>query len=1040
MEFRAIQITPPKSWERFEDLCHSLFKKVWEDPLAQKEGRRGQIQNGVDIVGSPAAERARYHAVQCKGKEANYGSSASWGEVLAEVEKAERFSPKLEHWIFATTAPVDRKLQEEARKLSLKRSEANLFTISVLGWDEIQALMADHQSVVQEFYPEAAFDLPRILHTLQDIADQRQENGTIASYLTALNSSSYTDYHGTVWHDTFFEGRRDLGPALMGRPLGSADAAACPKLSEVNVIVSILRSAYSCRLYGIPGAGKSICAYQAALNLSKEGFVVKRLVNSEAQSVTFDRFDSSEKALYLIDDAHHLSSETLKRLEDSTNKTTLLLSIHNAIENQFIPRGAVFLDHGRAVKTIAVGLLSNRKETLEVVRRADDSIGERMMDTSLEHRINTAEAGATTPWQFCFILGGGWRRAKQVADAAKTFKADFVLATIAARQVASRDEIVDSDEIIGLCQAHGQNQKAINMAIQWLADERFILSIRDCRTPHQRFAAVVLHQVLINRDREGRLEIFRLIEALLCDSSYPLSGIRNLLYELRFGYGDYRWGWMKPLQTTTIRLVADRCWRSKTYEDRNFGCYTLNELNGFEDNWVNSLIEPHSQLLSDWISDPGTAGNGLSLLLNNLRNTNKILHSQIISVASPEKLGTVFSDMTPETAYGTCSLLGSVCSDQHLDWEARLIRALNKDKLAMIATQWTDTEQAFLFANTCSTVNYYNESLALDMLEKYIPTAQQVLSKDPVNGFHDLNDIAMHVLRILDPLGVYTGKRKPDARRWSIARKLCAELDAQQLSTKLSETLKRDFQQAAYFLNFLFKCAPKKFNTVVGKLDWNKLAITIGEDWENPPHEVEVLLGTLHAEKAETPRVSIFIEENISLIHEFPPRFVLMAPEASIQHVVSGRKIRLVKHDHVAWDFGAFVIEFFAATRPDMLNAVIRPFTEDIAKSLSRQHPSWFAEAGAFLESLRNHSPDNLHSILAKVDTTTASEGWSNSLSKKGGARTSVAILVDSAIELTGNIGTLAQGLRKRFPSASIPKGKPLPFAKRRSHRRGQSK
>ena len=151
MEFRAIQIAPPKSWDRIEDLCHSLFKRVWADPLAQKEGRRGQPQHGVDIVGSPQSERNRYHAVQCKGKDANYGGSANWDKVLAEVGKAQHFSPKLDHWIFATTAPVDGKLQAAARKLSLKRSEANQFTVSVLGWEEIQAIMAEHPSVVEEF-------------------------------------------------------------------------------------------------------------------------------------------------------------------------------------------------------------------------------------------------------------------------------------------------------------------------------------------------------------------------------------------------------------------------------------------------------------------------------------------------------------------------------------------------------------------------------------------------------------------------------------------------------------------------------------------------------------------------------------------------------------------------------------------------------------------------------------------------------------------------------------------------------------------------
>lgn len=116
MQFRAKQIAPPKEWGTFEDLCHALFKRVWDDPIAQKNGRRGQAQTGVDVFGSPDGSRSSYFGVQCKGKDSNYGSTAEWAEVLAEIAKAEKFLPKLDHWIFATTAPVDGKLQKAARE------------------------------------------------------------------------------------------------------------------------------------------------------------------------------------------------------------------------------------------------------------------------------------------------------------------------------------------------------------------------------------------------------------------------------------------------------------------------------------------------------------------------------------------------------------------------------------------------------------------------------------------------------------------------------------------------------------------------------------------------------------------------------------------------------------------------------------------------------------------------------------------------------------------------------------------------------------
>ena len=154
MQFRAKQIAPPKEWRTFEDLCHALFKVAWGDKLAQKNGRQGQKQHGVDVFGLVDGDCTTYQGVQCKGKEVNYGSTADWPEIAAEIAKADTFTPKLKRWIFATTAPVDATLQRQARELSVERGKAGLFSVDVLGWEEILALMADAPGVVTEFYPE----------------------------------------------------------------------------------------------------------------------------------------------------------------------------------------------------------------------------------------------------------------------------------------------------------------------------------------------------------------------------------------------------------------------------------------------------------------------------------------------------------------------------------------------------------------------------------------------------------------------------------------------------------------------------------------------------------------------------------------------------------------------------------------------------------------------------------------------------------------------------------------------------------------------
>jgi hypothetical protein len=320
MQFRAKQIAPPREWGTFEDLCHALFKRVWQDPFAQKNGRRGQAQHGVDIFGSPQGVRRSFEGIQCKGKDSNYGSKAKWSEVLAEIVKAEKFSPRLDAWIFATTAPADATLQKAARELSVKRGAKGLFRVDVLGWEEIQALMASEPEVITEFYPEHADYLPQVVEALRALPAK------LASLVERIDAKlvETSNPHGSaVWETVTFDGDRGLGPALMGYPLGPSDAAACPRLAEVGTVLAQLKLAFSARLIGEPGAGKSICSYQAARELAAEGFEVLRLLDPQAGNIALKAASPGKGRLYLIDDAHLLKPNILSRIEDQARPAHL---------------------------------------------------------------------------------------------------------------------------------------------------------------------------------------------------------------------------------------------------------------------------------------------------------------------------------------------------------------------------------------------------------------------------------------------------------------------------------------------------------------------------------------------------------------------------------------------------------------------------------------------------------------------------------------------------------------------------------------------
>ena len=1018
MQFRAKQIAPPREWGTFEDLCHALFKRLWQDPLAQKNGRKGQPQHGVDIFGSPKGDRSSYWGVQCKGKDRNYGSKAEWSEVLAEVTKAENFSPELDEWIFLTTAPVDAALQQAARELSVERMEKGLFSVVVLGWEEIQALLAESPEVIAEFYPEHADYLPDVIKELRAIPSLEAKLAKLVERIDTKMPKSSNPHGSAIWEMVTFDDNRGLGPALMGYPLGPSDASACPRLSEVSTILTQLQIAYSVRIIGEPGAGKSICSYQVAKELAAGGFEVLRLLDPQADNIALQAALPDKRHLYLIDDAHLLKPHILSRIEDQAGPDRLVLSTHNAIE-RVSHRGAITLDAKRAVKTIAAELRADLPKTLEAVRLADDDVGERMMDADLGQRLDSAEKTADRPWQFCFVLGGGWRRSKQAADAARAAGTDLILAAVAIRQMVSRDARAVPAEIVEVCERAGIDTVTADQGLEWLGEQRLIVGTTDCRTPHQRFASVVLTRILEGKDKDGRDKIATMIEGVLCDPQFPYAGLRVLIHELRFGSSKY--SWTRLLGRQKVAVIVARCWAAEG-SDRGFAALALSDLWYFTEGGAASVVDPHVATLANWISNPSDGAYGFGHILNSLAQQDRNVAKKVIVAADPIAIAMAYSNVNPDTAYGLADLLHSIAYVKVDDINAKIRNAIDRDKLREFARHEAFLENAFIFSRFCASVVLWDENLALEMAEIFVPTAQQVLTKDPVEGFHQLShDFASTVLRVFDVLQVYVGKLKPTRRQWTIARRICEKIDPNAVAEYISTVRPRLFESAGSFLHFLCQSAPRKYDAVLRQLDWDKLDTVIGDDWENMPHETEVLLSALYSRPSTRQLVQKFIADRADRIIHFTPRLMLMVPEVGLAHVAKGGSLRLGRYDHLSWDFGGLALAIIAEKQPELVEQAVTPFVDTMARKVSNYNRDFTGPAEGFVRVVIEYAPVAWSEVLAKLDPALAEKNLAECLKEDEDHRRTAATVIESAITLNDPVGDMAQRLRLRFPKASIP-------------------
>ena len=62
-----VEIAPPLNWQDFERLTLDIAKVQWKDDYAERNGRQGQAQAGVDVYGYNYNQK-EHVGIQCKKK------------------------------------------------------------------------------------------------------------------------------------------------------------------------------------------------------------------------------------------------------------------------------------------------------------------------------------------------------------------------------------------------------------------------------------------------------------------------------------------------------------------------------------------------------------------------------------------------------------------------------------------------------------------------------------------------------------------------------------------------------------------------------------------------------------------------------------------------------------------------------------------------------------------------------------------------------------------------------------------------------------
>lgn len=151
-QLAATQIPKPADEQAFERASVVLWRGLLDDGSVQRNGRRGQRQNGVDLFGVRNGNVDAYVGIQCKLK--GDGQTLAEDEVRDEVRKALTFRPPLKEYYIVTTAPDDVAMQELAREITGELAAAGkAMRVFVWGWNTLEERISEDASARKAFDP-----------------------------------------------------------------------------------------------------------------------------------------------------------------------------------------------------------------------------------------------------------------------------------------------------------------------------------------------------------------------------------------------------------------------------------------------------------------------------------------------------------------------------------------------------------------------------------------------------------------------------------------------------------------------------------------------------------------------------------------------------------------------------------------------------------------------------------------------------------------------------------------------------------------------
>jgi hypothetical protein len=641
-----------------------------------------------------------------------------------------------------------------------------------------------------------------------------------------------------------------------------------------------------------------------------------------------------------------------------------------------------------------------------VIAQLDPHLGDGYLDEPLTRRLRQARSTAKTPWQFTYILTGGWRRIRgSLAELRREDGYDLMVGLVATVQEIRLDGIAERDELMALTEAAGRDASWAEAALLAAEHQRLIVSEGSgYRLPHLRFCESVFTSVL---DGTGRQEMLSGLAAAIERPGYTLAGISWLLRALRFS--EEPWRRSDQLSAITASKLAARCWKAPAAE-AGAASYVLDALR--LSNTETVKVAPQADVIAAWISEAVPESmQGLANLVNSLYNEDHGNLEGICSRIQSPGLIRAFEQSGWPDAY----LFGELFDRLGLGpdpFRDQVRQEIDRDAFRSLFSAWplADESDLYLLSGALRGLASFDLDLALEQVEGLAAPIGDRWQRAFHAGYSELMDIQFllgfgpHFLR----------RRKPGPQGRRIMRKISQALDPESVATQITHSKRREWNGVGEGLLLVREVSQPLAEDIATRIDFKRLDEATAPFWATPIGELGNLLIGLAVTDDDEP-ASRWLESNLHRVIWVDPLAIQLAPAACVKRLQESGDTLDLGHATLNWGFTADGLIVLARTDPDLARSSVAKYATRLASSFVAA--ALDDEAARLIGLLIEVAPDEFRQALGSIDPTKARTMWEGTLRKRRKAPCrAVALLLDLALDTGNPLREVALELRRQFP------------------------